>query len=195
MRRAAFTLIELLIVIAIIAILALIAVPNFLEAQVRAKVARTMADMRAMATAMESYYSDHGGYPLGGSVDWGTWRLTTPMAYMTSLPMDSFLSEQAIALYSYSPYYFYVSAPAHEGQWGATFQALSNDWAVNTLRIPPSRWGGQPTWHCPALYQIRSFGPNKIWEYSFPYNPTNGTISEGDIAYYGPGNTGKFGTE
>ena len=32
---AAFTLIELLIVVAIIAILAAIAVPNFLEAQVR----------------------------------------------------------------------------------------------------------------------------------------------------------------
>ena len=36
----AFTLIELLIVVAIIAILAAIAVPNLLEAQVRAKVAR-----------------------------------------------------------------------------------------------------------------------------------------------------------
>ena len=56
--KYAFTLIQLLIVVAIIAILAAIAVPNFLEAQVRAKTARVKADMRTLATGMESYAVD-----------------------------------------------------------------------------------------------------------------------------------------
>lgn len=63
MTPRAFTLIELLIVVAIIAILAAVAVPNFLEAQVRAKVARVKTDMRTLATAIETYRLDNTGYP------------------------------------------------------------------------------------------------------------------------------------
>ncbi|HPK03668.1 MAG TPA: prepilin-type N-terminal cleavage/methylation domain-containing protein [Candidatus Sumerlaeota bacterium] len=66
-RLKGFTLIELLIVVAIIAILAAIAVPNFLEAQVRSKVSRVRADIRSLATGIESYYVDNNIYPAQAS--------------------------------------------------------------------------------------------------------------------------------
>jgi prepilin-type N-terminal cleavage/methylation domain-containing protein len=96
--KKGFTLIELLIVVAIIAILAAIAVPNFLEAQVRAKISRAKADMRTVATGLETYKLDNNNYPLMNDSNFaiaptskagtGTFlrtleRLTSPISYLT----------------------------------------------------------------------------------------------------------------
>jgi type II secretion system protein G len=62
-KSSGFTLIELLIVIAIIGILAAIAIPNLLNALQRGKQKRTMADIRNLATAIESYNVDNNLYP------------------------------------------------------------------------------------------------------------------------------------
>ena len=59
-----FTLIELLIVVAIIGIIAAIAIPNLLNAIDRGKQKRTMADMRSIGTAVESYAVDNNVYPV-----------------------------------------------------------------------------------------------------------------------------------
>lgn len=101
-----FTLIELLIVVAIIAILAAIAVPNFLEAQVRAKISRVQSDQRSLATAIESYMVDNNTYipsayasptftnPPGANPAVWTFRalglLTSPVAFITAIPADVF---------------------------------------------------------------------------------------------------------
>jgi len=61
-KKKGFTLIELLIVIAIIGILAGIAIPNFLGARTRARVAKSFADMDAIAKAEEMYFVDNGQY-------------------------------------------------------------------------------------------------------------------------------------
>ncbi len=97
-----FTLIELLIVIAIILILIAIALPNFLEAQVRAKVTKAKSEIRSLATAFEAYRTDWPVYPrgcltavipsVGCSHNWGfvDQKLTTPIAYMNEILDDLF---------------------------------------------------------------------------------------------------------
>jgi type II secretion system protein G len=67
-KEKGFTLIELLIVVAIIGIIAAIAIPNLLNAIDRGKQKRTMADMRSIGTAVESYAVDNNYYPKNQSV-------------------------------------------------------------------------------------------------------------------------------
>ena len=102
MRRSGFTLIELLIVIAIILILISIALPNFLEAQIRARVVNTQGELRSLETALVSYSLDHkrnmgDNMEIGGSdtVAGGRYvysQLTTPTAYLKAIPLDEFNS-------------------------------------------------------------------------------------------------------
>ncbi len=72
-NQKGFTLIELLIVVAIIGIIAAIAIPNLLNAIDRGKQKRTMADIRSLGTAVESYAVDNNFYPKVG-----TYALVTP---------------------------------------------------------------------------------------------------------------------
>ena len=67
-KQKGFTLIELLIVVAIIGIIAAIAIPNLLNAIDRGKQKRTMADLRSIGTAVESYAVDTNFYPIATSM-------------------------------------------------------------------------------------------------------------------------------
>ena len=61
-RRRGFTLIELMIVVAIIGVLAAIALPNFHKFQLRSKVAEAKANLAAIRTAQEGYFSEFDTY-------------------------------------------------------------------------------------------------------------------------------------
>jgi len=108
-HRQAFTLIELLIVVAIIAILAAIAVPNFLEAQVRAKVARVKNDLRAVIVAEEAYMLDWNTYTFRewnmqtSTYSEGLRVLTSPVSYIAGVSFDSFGSYADSARYWSKP--------------------------------------------------------------------------------------------
>ncbi len=62
--KKAFTLIELLIVMAVIAILIAIAIPSFRGMQSEARKTKAQGDVRVIKIAVESYYKNHSNlYP------------------------------------------------------------------------------------------------------------------------------------
>ncbi len=181
-KKYAFTLIELLIVVAIIGILAAIAVPNFLNAQVRARIARVEADFRSVATALESYHLDHNFYPVwqtfaGGSI-WPVSRrlipLTTPVAYMSSVPqIDPFVRSSSNLLIREQSHDAYNEGYNYGDAWTS----------YNTLKQATL----SSDWRC-SEWRIESAGPDALQQAaSVPsYDSTNGLNSGGDIQRVGP---------
>jgi len=205
MKRG-FTLIELLIVVAIIAILAAIAIPNFLQAQMRSKVSRARADMRSVATALETYMVDSNDYPIphgdapfrkpesqrydgygnARSVAFGTLPpdLTTPIAYITSVPADPFKSGQVAnsGVNAGKPYEsgnpFDMTFVYHPIRF----------WAELTKSGTPSGFD-QGDIEDYGMWRIFSLGPDGKYNTlgtsdptgGWKYDPTNGTVSSGMI--------------
>lgn len=69
-----FTIVELLIVIVVIGILAALVLNTFSGVQRRARDTERQTDVNSIATQLEVYYNDNGGYPvLTGSLDTDSW--------------------------------------------------------------------------------------------------------------------------
>ena len=184
--KKGFTLIELLIVVAIIAILAAIAVPNFLEAQQRAKISRAHNDMRTMATAIESYYVDYNKPPLGQvscrslspitpdpdmtlNRFWNIYaqsRFTTPVSYISNILLDPFIDvatdSQGRREYVYHDYMCEGLGGAH-----VNCRELGYTWGIQSRGPSMQNVGG-------IQGLLTSNNPRM-------YDSTNGTKSHGSI--------------
>ncbi len=179
-RNRAFTLIELLIVVAIIGILAAIAVPNFLNAQMRAKVARAEAELKTIKSAMEMYRLDNNQYLRRDVINRNDELalLTTPIAYISFIPQDPFSdpiyhsSDSSIVLHAgYYVFENFDQEPSFVASHPLYYEAWKRGAKYSTLSVGPD--GGEG-YNSGQAYKI------------FFYDATNGLRSAGDIVITGP---------
>jgi type II secretion system protein G len=195
-----FTLIELLIVVLIIALLAAIAVPNLLEAQMRAKVARAKADLTSIALGLEAYRVDCGKFPMartycaGMSASMDDYNLcppelTSPLAYLNSRPQDIFNRQH--------PYKYLAPGRGWSNEvitilalWVPksfprdTGYADDVPWFDAKSPVPWALWSVGPSGAKPFdISDAQHYPvPSRVW-----YDPTNGTASTGVLTVLSTG--------
>ncbi len=219
-KRSGFTLIELLIVVAIIAILAAIAVPNFLEAQTRARISRAKNDLRTFGVALESYKLDHNQIPLPRPTrdDFFPTFLNVVEAPGKSTRYPGHLLTSPIAYYTENPVDFFNTKAAADTSWSRWKQQVGVSYVISWAPMGLGEYPNRDSWtfkkrstgesmadffNCESFHAMaESTGPDLFWwdlgrlgnsaqtdVNPFFYDPTNGTVSWGQIVWLDCGGT------
>lgn len=202
-------------------VLGLVIVSQYSRARTRTAISHVHDELRALATAIETYRADHGDYPaMAKSRDWtagayvlppevpvtrsfrmrhdtGLATLTTPVAYVSSYPVDPFREFQGTTFSYYTDGGGFIL-----GSWGTNMnQSLGGDlqWQRGNLAL---RWQEEtgpdgtmirrlvPDPGIESVYRSDIEQPSEALltgnhdEFgvgAFTYDPTNGTFSPGDI--------------
>ncbi|MBI1387272.1 MAG: prepilin-type N-terminal cleavage/methylation domain-containing protein [bacterium] len=193
--KKGFTLIELLIVVAIIGILAAIAVPNFLNAQTRARVAQVEANFKALSTAFELYRVDHNSYPLhdpAHAYNILNNSLTTPVGYIARVPIDIFQqatisvtkSMASNAPMELHPEPLYAPAYGNVAMDKEKYTSIPKRGSGGDLTIrfkdDAEQYAKAQGMYPEGRYAV-SVGPDLEHTYPGVYNVSNGLTSRGDI--------------
>ena len=202
MLRKAFTLIELLIAIAIILILIGIALPNFLEAQERARVARAKANLHSIATAglehLTQYnflYSDYNDQvELRISTRNKNGRPDYPCP--TDAPEPASTGGLEFIVSQKPNYGANLHCPLTTPNKFIDANSFHDPWSDGTIPIGYDSRRSRTTGGETRIILFGSYfvaGPDRIaghWYRDYPgnlngkglsYNPTNGTRSTGDL--------------
>ncbi|MFB3897725.1 MAG: hypothetical protein ACE14V_15650 [bacterium] len=133
--------------------------PKYAAAQIRAKISHVNYDMRHINEALDKYKADRNEYPVSNAGYTLPKALTTPIAYIQAkqFPVD-------------------ILAPYHP-PLGYTTNS-SRNMAIIASRGPD--WSWQIHWQQPDWAAMTTEGNLLV------YNPTNGTVSSGDIYHISP---------
>ncbi|HPO08684.1 MAG TPA: type II secretion system protein GspG, partial [bacterium] len=167
-------------VVAIIGILAAIAVPNFMNARIRAKVSRVQSDISAISKAHEMYFLDNNTYPPESEDDiftgtrvrssCGLFFLTAPIAYLSSVPSDPFQERTMTSTEDYPASYETGVYRPYGTNKNVAYMIFSRAPDLNEDGL----WSAEP-----FVGVQRNNGTNNT------YVSTNGLVSWGDIYWYG----------
>lgn len=173
-------IVELIIVLCIVLIIVAIALPGYINSDVREGYIYRQKDMRAIARAMEAYRAAWGAYPAsekdsplaghGTGIEIDQRLLTTPVTYLPKLMNDGFREK---------------AGKKNRTGAGAGYRiyAVGPNWM--TWSIGPDLANNTDGYKSRKMLEANEALAHPAAFAGLRYDPTNGIVSPGDIYQFG----------